>query len=947
MGLSGNTKSNSPRQKEKDAPSELELDQDELTNIENLFNTGQYKELEIRIKQHLQQTPSAFFLYNILGLSQAGLEQFDKALISYQKVLDFQPDHAGVHCNIGMAFLNLGHFEGAIASYKKAKELDPRINGVDKNIGVSLNNLQRYEEAISYYNNALELAPTDHELHRNIGIACDNLGRHEEAIHHYLGALRNEPGDISTYNRLGSTLLLMDRSEDAVKTLEQAIKITAENFDLNVSLGIAYNKLDQFDNAITCLTRAIELEPQNPKAYVKLGSVMQNQERYDEALYYFDHALELNSTDPEIYCLKGTGYLKSGLTQAAIECFQLALNYEPDHVDALFLLGICLNEEGLYEEATAHFDRASSLSPNDASLYCHLGNSHLGLGRIETAVLNFEKTLSLHPSMPEALMGLGDCFRSTGNIHAAIEKYQEVLKLQPTAIRALIKFSRTVHLLNNVRITPALRNNIKACFDNPYIPGKNIVKIANYIIDNDLHTLSDIQHSGLNLLENLDSATSGILTSYLKNSCIENLRTELLLTEARARLLHLLSAPDDIRQSTKKIDSLLEALAIQSFLNGYIWNRTEQEEDLIPQLLQHIIARIQKGEMPQETKLFLLASYEPLTDISIIKEWALEAYENCSSTLKPLLKLHIIEPEREAVMAQSIVQLNGSLETELPRITTSASPYWDGIPTCNPVKYTQHIREGIFPSTPDLTPPAEYPQILVTECSTGKSAISAAQVYKNSNIFACGDNLKNLAYGKRKAYEAGINNIQFILAHNDELQDLGQKFEVIECYGSEKLDIQLTTSKSLLTSGGFIKLCIPSKLAEKVIQDFKSISGEIPSSMSLEELRSLRNKFIESENPVHEKITHLEEFYNSTSFLKLISVKGPVEYTIPEIINKLQKHSLDFLGFEMDTPQIKLSYQQMFPDDPYCINLANWHEFETLNPSTFIEHYIFWCRFSA
>ncbi|MFM7368548.1 MAG: tetratricopeptide repeat protein, partial [Sphaerospermopsis kisseleviana] len=76
-------------------------------------------------------------------------------------------------------------YQAAISSFDKALEFKPDKHEAWNNRGISLHNLGRYEEAIAYYDKALEFKPDGHDAWNNRGISLHNLGRYEEAIASY------------------------------------------------------------------------------------------------------------------------------------------------------------------------------------------------------------------------------------------------------------------------------------------------------------------------------------------------------------------------------------------------------------------------------------------------------------------------------------------------------------------------------------------------------------------------------------------------------------------------------------------------------------------------------------------------------------------------------------------------------------------------------------------
>ena len=65
--------------------------------------------------------------------------------------------------------------------------------------------------------------------------------------------------------------------------------------------------------------------------------------------------------------------------------------------------------------------------------------------------------------------------------------------------------------------------------------------------------------------------------------------------------------------------------------------------------------------------------------------------------------------------------------------------------------------------------------------------------------------------------------------------------------------------------------------------------------------------------------------------------------TIPQIAAFIGKNNLQFLGFENDLQTCR-NYALRFPADVAMTDLAQWHQFETDNPDSFIQMYQFWVQ---
>ena len=100
-------------------PSEL------LQSIINLYTQGQLQQALSESNQMLEQFPNSVVLYNISGVSNAGLMQFDAAIDSYKQALKIKPDYAEAYYNMGNVLKDQGDLEAAIDSYKQAININP------------------------------------------------------------------------------------------------------------------------------------------------------------------------------------------------------------------------------------------------------------------------------------------------------------------------------------------------------------------------------------------------------------------------------------------------------------------------------------------------------------------------------------------------------------------------------------------------------------------------------------------------------------------------------------------------------------------------------------------------------------------------------------------------------------------------------------------------------
>ena len=211
----------------------------EFQPIINLFTQRRLEQALSATSQMLERFPKSSALYNIAGASNAGLMQFDAALVSYKHVLRIQPNNAEVYYNIGSVLQSLGDPEAAIDSYKKALKIKPDYADAYNNIGVLLNDKDDPEAAIESYKQALMIQPD------NVGAQSNLL-----ALLTSYTPQKAYPNLIMTVNEAIQKIDMKDNASNIIISDRQAAdlfdkasgNISSYGLELSTGLSQAYRK---------------------------------------------------------------------------------------------------------------------------------------------------------------------------------------------------------------------------------------------------------------------------------------------------------------------------------------------------------------------------------------------------------------------------------------------------------------------------------------------------------------------------------------------------------------------------------------------------------------------------------------------------------------------------------------------------------------------------------
>lgn len=193
---------------------------------------------------------------------------FERALAHYLRAVGLEETLEG-WLRVGAVYTELQQRERALAAYLKVLEHNPSHVDARESVGLEYLALGNYESAQSHLSSALELDPLRWRSRNALGIVADRVGDHAAAVEHYLVALDLVPDSPMVLNNLGYSRYLAGDFEQAARDFYRAAQLRPDYTAAWANLGMLYARRGWYDEAVRTLTRAMD----KAKAYNEVGYI--------------------------------------------------------------------------------------------------------------------------------------------------------------------------------------------------------------------------------------------------------------------------------------------------------------------------------------------------------------------------------------------------------------------------------------------------------------------------------------------------------------------------------------------------------------------------------------------------------------------------------------------------------------------------------------------------
>lgn len=315
----------------------------------------------------------------IRGLAYSALRRYRPAEISYQRVLNIEPNYEGAWYNLGGLALRTNNPPKALSCFKKE--------------------LERHKSPRSYL---------------QMGRIYTELEKADSARWAFKKAIKADKNLTSAYMRLSELYKKEGRQAKALKFARKGLNIEPNNLNCQHYLASIYLENEKPEKALPYLEAVVGGMPWHYQGHHDLAQALVRLGRADEANYYFMIADSLK------------------IILDKVEYWQNMAEANPDQLGLWLNLGSTLRELGRITDAVNAFNVAISLDPINMDIRNNLANLYIMAGDTVSAMSHYLTILDLDPSYADAWFNLGIAYAESGHYEAARNAWLNTLKYDPT-----------------------------------------------------------------------------------------------------------------------------------------------------------------------------------------------------------------------------------------------------------------------------------------------------------------------------------------------------------------------------------------------------------------------------------------------------------------------------------------------------------------------------------
>lgn len=392
---------------------------------------GSSKKKEEKTPSQLQEAESYF----TEGMKFFMMEDYEKAIPSYEKALTITPDNAGILYALSNNYQKLKEEDKAITFAERAMQQDPENAVYGELLADLYVRKHRYDAAARVYQNLISQNPTKSEYHIEQAAVYIFDNQYEDAIKAYERAERIVGVNEEIVRQKQMVLMKVGKIDEALKEGEKLIASDPEEIEFSIDQAELLISNKRNEEAIPYLEKILKLNPENAQAHVMLAQLYQEKGDMDKC----NRELELAFADANLDATTKARILMGYMSmvkddksrQTAFNLVKSLVKSNPNDPKSHAIYGDLLFQKGDEKAARDEYVKAARLDKSVNDVWGNIINMDFKLRQVDSAIVHSEEAIEVFPNQSAFWYLNGSAYYQKRNHAKAAESLEEARRLAP------------------------------------------------------------------------------------------------------------------------------------------------------------------------------------------------------------------------------------------------------------------------------------------------------------------------------------------------------------------------------------------------------------------------------------------------------------------------------------------------------------------------------------
>ncbi len=287
-----------------------------------IFDYTEHAQLPDFVELAMKQLKDGSELLRELAMTYEEKQEFERAVETYNKLLDNDPYSLSEWINAAKCYALLKEYDKAIEACDFALTIKEKDENTLSIKGYCLYDKGDYLAAIEQFIEFGEVIEDKSIAYELIAECYIKLSMLPDAIVYLLDALELSPRNSNICYQLATCYYDMGNSEEAIKYLDNTLALDPSDTEALTLLGEVYYNSEQWEEARVALEKAVALDRDNKDLLRLIGNVKLQLGLFDEAIAHYEHGLTIDEYDVKLTFKRILAYYNKGDLQKAAELLQ-------------------------------------------------------------------------------------------------------------------------------------------------------------------------------------------------------------------------------------------------------------------------------------------------------------------------------------------------------------------------------------------------------------------------------------------------------------------------------------------------------------------------------------------------------------------------------------------------------------------------------------------------